>query len=87
MEILDTNSPQLRDLFQSLEKIESQMSTLVLGLAKKQWLTPNEVCAYLEISRRTLQRYRDERGLPHARIDGKTFYSKDEIEKFIQQKG
>ena len=83
MDILNMHSPELEDLILLLDQIEDRMSQLVLESAEKEWLSPDEVCKELGISRRTLQRYRDEEGLEYSKIGVKIFYSREKIKSFL----
>lgn len=42
-------------------------------------LTSDELIAFLKISNRTLQSYRDRRIIPFYQVGRKTFYKKDEV--------
>lgn len=50
----------------------------------KVWMTTDEVCSYLGISRTTLWRWRDEYGLPHAELGKKKFYRRDHLHQMLQ---
>jgi hypothetical protein len=46
-------------------------------------LDNTDLCLTLNVSKRTLQRYRSLGWLPYRQIDQKTYYLKSEVEKFI----
>lgn len=53
------------------------------------WLDNQDVCMILNISKRSLQNYRDNGTLPYTQIGHKMFYKADDIERivpFITQK-
>ncbi|MDR0412471.1 MAG: helix-turn-helix domain-containing protein [Dysgonamonadaceae bacterium] len=48
-------------------------------------LDNQDLCMMLNVSKRTLQRYRSMRWLPFHRIDQKTYYLESEVETFIKE--
>ena len=48
-------------------------------------LDNQDLCIMLNVSKRSLQRYRSLGWLPFKRIDQKTFYFQSEVEKFIKE--
>lgn len=52
---------------------------------KDEQITSKEVCEYLHICSRTLQRYRDMRIIPYYQKGRKISYSRSEIEAFQEQ--
>jgi DNA-binding transcriptional MerR regulator len=48
------------------------------------WLNSDEVMQKLDISRRTLQTYRDNRILPYSVVGGKFYYSVRDIEDLMR---
>jgi len=57
---------------------------LDLSHLAKRWLTGNDVCRILGISKRTLQSYR--RGiLPFAQIGRKIYYKSSDIDEFLNR--
>lgn len=47
------------------------------------WLDNADVCEKLNISKRTLQTYRDRRLLPYSQINHKIYYRLEDVEAFI----
>lgn len=52
---------------------------------KEQWLGNDDVCILLQISKRTLQSYRDNGILPFSQIGRKCYYRVTDIENIISQ--
>ncbi|GFI14328.1 hypothetical protein IMSAGC008_01881 [Muribaculaceae bacterium] len=52
-------------------------------LMSKRFVTDAQLSEKLNISRRTLQDYRDKGRLPFYRLDGKILYAEEDIEKFL----
>ncbi len=51
-----------------------------------QWLDNQDVCEMLNISKRTLQSYRDNGVLEYTQVDRKIYYSVAEVNRFINDK-
>jgi excisionase family DNA binding protein len=49
----------------------------------RRWLTSEEVCHILKISKRTLQSYRDREILPYAQIGRKIYYKASDIDDYL----
>lgn len=52
----------------------------------EKWLDNREVCTILNISKRTLQTYRDNGTLPFSRIDNHIYYRPSDVERLIGKK-
>jgi hypothetical protein len=50
---------------------------------ESKWLDNQEVCLLLQISKRTLQYYRDSKTLPFSRFGAKCFYKASDVEKLL----
>jgi predicted DNA-binding transcriptional regulator AlpA len=51
----------------------------------EQWLNNEAVCRLLQISRRTLQTFRDTGTIPYSKIGRKCYYRASDLEQFINQ--
>lgn len=51
--------------------------------ARNQWLDRENVCIMLNISRRTLQNYKDQKIIPYTRINRKSYFKLSDIENFL----
>ena len=49
------------------------------------YLSGEDVCSLLHISKRTLQQYRDDNILPYIQIGGKIIYKESELLKILEQ--
>ncbi len=58
--------------------------TVVCAISEKDFLTPVETMAYLDITESTLKKWRDS-GLPVIKIGGRRFYAKEQIKEFMLQ--
>ena len=52
-------------------------------LMNRRFVTDAQLSDKLNISRRTLQDYRDKGRLPFYRLDGKILYDEDDVDKFL----
>lgn len=77
-EVLDSLIKNLKDLTEEVEQIcRNEDYTLQV------WLDNQDVCEILNVSKRTLQNYRDTGRLAYSRMDRKIYYKPEDIEIFI----
>ena len=83
------SSPEYMELrekaMEALERIDNMMDTLPSCLCTETYLTANEVCTMLRLSKRSLQNYRDERVIPYTTIGGKILYPLSEIVNILKK--
>lgn len=70
---------------EAIEKYIYQMKPQNLPL-QEIWLDNEAVCAYLKISRRTLQRYRSNGVIAYSLVGKKTYYTISEIKRLLEEK-
>lgn len=51
----------------------------------QKWLDNQDVCEILNISKRTLQTYRDNGTLPYSQINHKMFYKPEDVERLFNK--
>jgi hypothetical protein len=57
------------------QKLQSkQLEVNETELTIKTWLTGDEICKLLRVSKRTLQNYRDKRVIPFSQVERKIYY-------------
>ena len=66
---------QVEDLFTQIEAVE-----------KEKWMDAQEVCLALNISKRTLQSYREYGIIPCSFIGGKYMYKESDLVRVLTQK-
>jgi hypothetical protein len=77
-EVLDSLIKDLKDLTGEVEQIRwNEDYTLQV------WLDNQDVCVILNVSKRTLQNYRDAGKLADSRIDRKIYYKPEDVKMFI----
>ena len=68
-----------------LEGIERMGASCKTSPSNEQYLTDKEVSAWLKVSRRTLQDYRNNGILPYTQVGGKILYRASDIEKTLMK--
>lgn len=81
--ITETNWAKLRDEILSL----AECCHKAFGEKSKHtgWLHNGDVCQLLNISKRTLQDYRDKRIIPYTQFAGKILYKASDLEKMLEE--
>jgi len=90
MEIIIMKSGSFRALMDKIEAIEKHICQSKVKTEKTPlqeiWLDNETVCAYLKISRRTLQRYRSTGVIAYSLVGRKTYYTISEIKRLLEEK-
>ena len=71
---------QLDALLEGIERMDAGHKT---SPSSEQFLTDKEVSAWLKVSRRTLQDYRNNRMVSYYQLGGKILYKEYDIEKLL----
>ena len=72
------NSKTLKSLPSQQLEDQTQIQT------NKHWLTGDEICKLLRVSKRTLQNYRDNRIIPFSQIGRKIYYKYSDIVDYLE---
>lgn len=85
MEIIAIEKKTFEAVERAFERFIVRMDELCIGHTKQlsKWLDNGEVCRLLNISKRTLQTYRDNGILPYSQINHKMFYKSSDIEMLL----
>ncbi|MFV0268169.1 MAG: helix-turn-helix domain-containing protein [Draconibacterium sp.] len=89
---MDTGSDKieayLEKILEQIELLHKKTDKLMPEAARKELklLDNQDLCQLLNVDKRTLQRYRSKGTLKYLRIEGKTFYTIDQINDFINKK-
>lgn len=87
MKFIFIGSNAYNNLIGRIEKIEKAIITLQRSVSLgSEWLSSDEVCAILHISKRTLQRYRSNRLITFSVVNHKMLYSKTDILNMLSEK-
>ncbi|NOU62289.1 helix-turn-helix domain-containing protein [Marinifilum caeruleilacunae] len=87
MEVITMSNEVYQNLSKQLAEMRSQMDDLYnkqFYPLKERWLDNQEVCHVLNISKRTLQTYRDNGLLAFSQYQAKIYYKASDIEKFLE---
>ena len=71
---------QLDALFEGIERMDAEHKA---SPSNEQFLTDKEVSAWLKVSRRTLQDYRNNGMIAYYQLGGKILYKESDIEKLL----
>jgi len=73
---------QVEDLFTQIEAVKKKFGIV----EKEKWMDAHEVCLALNISKRTLQSYREYGIIPCSFIGGKYMYKESDLVRVLTQK-
>jgi len=81
METIYQIKRHLNEINQRLKRMEGKLENQT-SLELK-WLDHQDVCKILNISKRTLDKYRERGMLPYSKIGGKVFYRLSDIDDYL----
>ena len=88
-EIITRDSEEFKELAGWIKKagkaVEEATARIRPTVADEHYMTGDEVCALLHISRRTLQTLRDERLVPYTTIGGKLLYPESALYEVLKK--
>jgi hypothetical protein len=84
MEVVTLESKAFKEIMGKLEEISSYVKRHST-IDTEAWVDNNDVCLYLHVSTRTLQRLRSEGMLNYSIIKGKTYYKMSEIVRMLSE--
>jgi hypothetical protein len=87
MEIVNIEARTFEAMMSRFEAFTQKVEKLCEGQDKglKKWFDNQEVCQILNISKRSLQTYRDNGTLPYTQINHKMFYKPEDVEQVINK--
>lgn len=88
MEVVTIEKDTFEEIRQEICEIDSLAEDLLKKFkpARAQWLDCENVCLMLNISKRTLQNYKDQKIIPYTRISRKSYFKFSDIENFLNNK-
>lgn len=88
MEVVTIEKDTFEEIKQEICEIDSMAEDLLKKFkpAQTQWLDHENVCLMLNISKRTLQNYKDQKIIPYTRISRKSYFKLSDIEHFLNNK-
>ncbi len=88
MEVITIDSQIFQQLLEKISNIEGKVMELKSGKEirlSEEWLDNQDVMMLLNVSKRTLQTYRDERMIPFSQVGNKIYYKAKDVEKFLEK--
>jgi excisionase family DNA binding protein len=87
MKIIDSKAAEVNTFIASLDEMLGRIQTLIgnrsLYPNGEKYLTNRDVCRMLQVSPRTLQKWRDEKIIPFSRLRGKIIYRESDIAEWL----
>jgi len=87
MEIINIEALTFEALTERFKQFVQRVNNLCRPQNKElgKWLDNQEVCLILNISKRTLQNYRDNGTLPYSQINHKMYYKSEDVEQVLNR--
>ena len=86
MEIIIIEKKTFEQMIQSFADFAIQVKNLCNSDNNNEtWLNNDAVCKLLQVSKRTMQSYRDNGTIVFSQIGHKCFYKSSDVEQFIQE--
>jgi hypothetical protein len=67
-----------------LELTENETQKYISIFNEEKWLDNQEVCLMMNITKRTLQTYKDKGLLPYSRLNRKNYYKLSDVQALLQ---
>ncbi|MDR1562242.1 MAG: helix-turn-helix domain-containing protein [Dysgonamonadaceae bacterium] len=87
MEVITIESQAFKDLTADINTIAKYVRSMQKEQEERnvtdQWVDSYEVCTFLKISAKTLQRLRQKKAISYSQIQGKNYYKISEISRLI----
>jgi len=88
MEVVTMESDSFKELVEKIDSIASYIKDEKKGNNTESdeiWVDSYEVCTFLRISERTLQRLRSNKLVSYSIIGGKTYYTIKEVRRLLEE--
>lgn len=89
MEVITIESRAFKQLMEKLDALSEYVYSMERPVTKNEdenWVNSQEVCRFLKISERTLQRLRTDGKITYSSISGKYYYQISEIKKLLKDR-
>ena len=86
MEVITIESRAFKQLIEKLEALSEYVYSMERPVENvdEEWVSSQEVCRFLKISERTLQRFRTNGKITYTSMGGKYYYQIAEIKKLLR---
>jgi len=87
IEIISIEAQTFEAMTERFRQFVQRVNNLCRPQSKElgKWLDNQEVCFMLNISKRTLQTYRDNGTIPYSQINHKMYYKPEDVERVLNQ--
>ena len=87
MEVINIEARTFEAMAERFKQFVQRVNNLCCPQSKelKKWLDNQDVCMILNISKRTLQTYRDNGTLSFSQINHKMYYKPEDVERVLNQ--
>lgn len=90
MEVITIDSEAFKELIRKIDSIADYIRNQDTSSTSKEldevWVDSYEICTFLRISERTLQRLRSNQLISYSILSGKTYYTIGEIKRILQER-
>lgn len=90
MEIVNVNSRTWEMMIAKFDAFAARVDALCKkneDRCLQKWLTNEDVCGIINVSKRTLQTYRDSSKLSYSQIGHKIYYRPEDVERLVEKLG
>ena len=90
MEVITIDSEAFKELIRKIDSITDYIRNNDISSTSKEldevWVDSYEVCTFLRISERTLQRLRSNQLISYSILSGRTYYTIGEIKRILEER-
>lgn len=88
MEVITIDSKAFKELTEKLEAVSSYIYSLERPAQNEEdeWVDGQEICRFLQICERTLQRLRANGTIPYSTMGGKNYYQISQIRRLLKER-
>ena len=88
MEVITIDSRAFKELTEKLEAVSSYIYSLESSTQneEEEWVDGQEICQFLRICARTLQRLRSNGSIPYSTMGGKHYYQLSQIRRLLKER-
>ena len=79
--VLNGMANELKALLELTENATQKYTPI---FKEEKWLDNQEVCLMMNITKRTLQTYKDKGLLPHSRLNRKNYYKRSDVQALLK---
>lgn len=89
MELLTKEAGLIQTMFEGIGELKYEMATILTHyrpiMDGEIFLTNEDVCRLLHVSKRSLQQYRDDKLISYIQLPGKIIYRESDIAKMLEE--